>query len=64
MNTILIVVWFAISQGHMRSTEHHPQIQMQTFQNRNACENAAAVIKQMTAGAQIQTTCVDSSVYR
>ena len=61
MNTILIVMWFAANQSYMRDTTHYPQIQMQVFQSRRACENAAAVLKKMANGKTIQTACVNGA---
>lgn len=61
MNTILIVMWFAVSQSYMRDTVHYPQVEMQAFQSRKSCEKAAAVVKQMANGKTVQVACVDGA---
>ena len=58
MNTVLIVMWFAVSQSYMRETEYYPQINMQTFQSMKACEAAAVVLKKMANGKNVQTACI------
>ena len=62
MNSILIVMWFAVNQSYLRNTEYYPQVQMQAFQSRKACEAAASTIKRMANGKKVETVCVDSAI--
>ena len=45
--TVLIVVWFAVSQSYARPSTVWPEVHTQTFRDPEACNRAAATIKSM-----------------
>lgn len=61
--TILIVMWFAVNQSYSRETQYYPQIAMQAFNNRVACDAAAKQIREAyERTARITVICAPSSL--
>lgn len=59
VSTVLIVMWFAVSQAPYRDTIYYPQIAMQEFGDQAACERAAKVIQESFGSkSRVTTSCV------
>lgn len=54
----LILVWYAVSQSHMRETKYYPQVVVHEFKYPTACKQALTTIKQMANGKSIEGTCI------
>ncbi len=54
----LILVWYALSQSHMRADHYYPQVVVHQFRYPSECQQALATIKQMANGKKIEGTCI------